>query len=523
MDTVTEDIMTNKTQSWLQSRNDQIDYEIVLDDMLKCFRRNWWKILLVVILSCTLSYIGARALYRPTYTATSTFIVKSKNSAGHDRNRYNSAVTAQLGKVFPYLLESELMTKLVAEDLGTDSVPGRISAEALEGTSLITLKVQTDNPQLSYDVLQSVVRNYPEVSSYVTGDLDMELMDESGVPKAPSNPSKARLYAALGGAVAIGAIVILLFLYAVTRLTVRSEKDLKVLFNVPALGSVPRVQQKKRSKRQRQRVAVDEKNIPYFFIESFRGIRNRLEKEAAEHHLKTILVTSALPSEGKSTVAANLALSLAHKDRKVILVDADLRNPSVGLTIRIGKFRAGINEVLKREAALETALVPYEGNANLRFLPGHGSITNTAELLNGEQSRRLLARLREMADYVIIDTPPSAVVSDASIMARYTDGAVFVVRQDYSKLDSLQEGMEMLAGTGVHVLGTILNMTEASVFSGGYGYGYYQYGHYGRYGYSSRYGYYGKKSGYGYGYGYGEKTKTEEKSEKKEQKKESKK
>ena len=84
MDTVTEDIMTNKTQSWLQSRNDQIDYEIVLDDMLKCFRRNWWKILLVVILSCTLSYIGARALYRPTYTATSTFqaLLEGKRSPG---------------------------------------------------------------------------------------------------------------------------------------------------------------------------------------------------------------------------------------------------------------------------------------------------------------------------------------------------------------------------------------------------------------------------------------------------------
>ena len=512
-----EDIMTDKTQSMVQPGSSQIDYEVVLDDMLKCFIRNWWRILALISLVCALTYAGARMVYHPIYTSSSTFIVKSRNSAGHDRNQYNSAVTAQLGKVFPYLLTSDLMTKLVAEDLGTDGVPGKISAEALEETSLITIRAEASKAKLSYDILQSVVRNYPEVSAYVTGDLDMELMDETGVPSEPSNPPRFRQYAALGGLAAIGVVLIILFLYAVTRMTVRSEKDLKVLFNVPALGSVPQVRFKKRSGRKDKRVAVDEKNIPYFFIESFRTIRNRLEKEASENRLKTILVTSSLPSEGKSTVAANLAVSLAHKDRKVILVDADLRNPSVGKVLGLPSVKAGTAEVLRWEVPLEKALVPYANNEKLLILPGHGSLGNPTELLNREAAHGLWERLKKMADYVIIDTPPSAVVSDASIIAKYTDGAVFVVRQDYAKLDSLQEGMEMLAGTGTRVVGTVLNGTEASVFSGGYGYGYYQYGRYGRYGYSGKYGYYGRKSGYGYGYGYGygEGHSKEESSEKK--------
>ena len=511
----TEGIMTDKAQSITRPGSGQLDYEVVLDDMLKCFIRNWWKILAAISLVCALTFAAARMVYKPVYASSSTFIVSSRNSAGHERNKYNSAVTAQLGKVFPYLLTSDLMTKLVAEDLGTDNVPGKISAEALEGTSLITIRVEAEKARLSYDILQSVVRNYPEVSAYVTGDLDMELMDETGVPSQPSNPPRFREYAALGGAAAIAVVLIALFLYAVTRMTVRSEKDLKVLFNVPALGSVPQVRFKKRSGRKEKRVAVDEKNIPYFFIESFRTVRNRLEKEAAENGLKTILVSSALPSEGKSTVAANLAVSLAHKDRKVVLVDADLRNPSVGRVLGLAPAEAGTGEVLRWEVPLEKALVPYENNANLRILPGHGSLGNPAELLNREAAHGLLERLKKMADYVIIDTPPSAVVSDASIIAKYTDAAVFVVRQDFAKLDSLQEGMEMLAGTGTRVLGTVLNGTEASVFSGGYGYGYYQYGHYGRYGYSGRYGYYGKKSGYGYGYGYGENQSKDESSGKK--------
>ncbi|MBQ4045601.1 MAG: polysaccharide biosynthesis tyrosine autokinase [Lachnospiraceae bacterium] len=503
--------MTNETQSLIQSRNDNIDYGIVLDDMLKCFFRNWWKILAIISMSCLVAYISAKALYRPVYSAASTFVVSSNNTGGYDRNQYNSTVTSQLGNVFPYLLKSDLMTKLVAEDLGTDSIPGTISAEALPGTSLITLTAKSGDAQLSYDILQSVVKNYPEVSAYVIGDVKLDFMDETGIPENPSNPPRFRMVAAIAGALAAMAAVILLFLYAVTRLTVRSEKDLKILFNIPALGSVPRVHFKKRSGKKEHRIAVDEKNIPYFFIESFRTIRNRLEKEVAENQLQTILVTSALPSEGKSTVAANLAVSLSHKDRSVILVDLDLRNPSADKVLRIEKPQSGVSEVLRGEAKLKDVLISYGKKGNLRILPGHGSISNPSELLNAEILQKLMAELKKEADFILIDTPPSAIVSDASIIAKYVDGGLFVVRQDYAKLDSLQEGMEMLAGTGLHVIGTILNGTESSVFSGGYGYGYYQYGHYGRYGYSGKYGYYGGKNGYGYGYG--EKTESDEQSD----------
>lgn len=493
--------MTNETQAWIEERNGEVDYLVVLDDMLKCFARNWWKILALISVTCTITFMIARIIYKPVYRATSTFIVSTSNSAGHDRNQYNSTVASQLGNVFPYLLTSDLMNKLVAEDLGTDTMGGSISAEVLKGTSLITLKAESDDAQRAYDILQSVVRNYPEVSSYVIGDVELRLMDESGVPQFPSNPPRFKFYAGLGGFTALGAALLALFLYAITRLTVRSEKDLKVLFNVPALGSVPNVYAKKRSDNKKFRIAVDEKNIPYFFVESFRTIRNRLEKEVSGKDMHTVLVTSSLPSEGKSTVAVNLALSLSHKDRRVILVDGDLRNPSVIKALQIEGGHAGIMDILTGRTKIQEALFPYKNNDKLLIIGGAGSVSNPPEYLSSDAFRSMIEQLKAMADFVIIDTPPSAVVSDAAIIAKYTDGCLFVVKQDYAKLDSLQEGMDMMNGTGTHVVGTVLNGTEASVFSGGYGYGYYQYGgYYGRYGYNRR-GYYGR--GYSYGYGYG--------------------
>ena len=502
--------MTNETRSLIESRSDHIDYMVVLDDMFKCFANNWWKFFALVSAVCGITFLVAKTIYTPVYRATSTFVVNSMNSAGHDRNQYNSTVTSQLGNVFPYLLSSDLMTKLVAEDLGTEAIGGNISAEVLKGTSLITLKAEAEDAQLAYDILQSVIRNYPEVSAYVIGDVELKMMDESGVPKAPLNPPRFRFYAAVGGLGAIGISLLFLFLYALTRMTVRSENDLKVLFNVPTLGSVPFVRVKKRSHKKSLRIAVDEKDVPYFFIESFRTIRNRLEKEASESKLNTILITSALPSEGKSTVAVNLALSLAHKDRSVILVDGDLRNPSVEKALQIEGSKTGIQDVLTGQLEIRDALISYANNDKLQILPGHGNITNPLEYLSSDVFRTMLEELKGMADYVIIDTPPSAIVSDASIIAKHTDGCLFVVRQDYSKLDSLQEGMDMVSGTGTHVVGTVLNGTESTLFSGGYGYGY---GHYGKYGYS-RHGYYGGKYGYGYGYGYGKKN--AEETEKKE-------
>ena len=170
-DMAMEVIMTNETQSLIESRSDHIDYMVVLDDMLKCFANNWWKILALVSVVCGITFMAARSIYSPIYRATSTFVVNSMNSAGHDRNQYNSTVTSQLGNVFPYLLSSDLMTKLVAEDLGTEDIGGSISAEVLKGTSLITLKAEAADAQLAYDILQSVIRNYPEVSAYVIGDV----------------------------------------------------------------------------------------------------------------------------------------------------------------------------------------------------------------------------------------------------------------------------------------------------------------------------------------------------------------
>ena len=260
---------------------------------------------------------------------------------------------------------------------------------------------------------------------------------------------------------------------------------------------MPSVVFKKRSRSREPVVALDEEGIPFSFVESMRTIRHRVEREAQKYGAKTILVTSALQSEGKTTTAVNLAIALANRKHNVLLIDGDLRNPSVCASLGLEPAENGMVDLLSEKCSLNEVLMPYKNRKHLVLIPGGKPIDNPTALWSSDCARELMAKLRDNCDFVIIDTPPSAIVSDSSLIARYSDGCVFVVRQDYAEIDTLREGIEMLGGTNCKLLGCVLNHAEA----GGSGYGYGRYG-YGRYGYG-RYGY-GK---YGYGktsYGYGE-------------------
>ena len=471
---------------------EKIDFSAMIDDLWKAFRRFWWLILLVISVMASAFFFVSRWRYKPVYTAYSTFTVKTAEALGYSSTTYNQTVATQLGEVFPYILTSDVMQKLVAEDIGMEQVPGKIKATALESTNLITLSVEADNGQLAFDILQSVIRNYPKVSNYVIGNIVLNPMDESGVPTTPSNRINFRRNARNGAALGLLLCIIGMILYVNTRMTIRTEEDLRKAFNIPYLGSIPFAKLKKRSRKTKGGLTIDAKGAPYIFIESVRTVRNRIEREAAQNNVKTILVTSALPMEGKTTVAANLAISLARKERRVILVDADLRSPNVAETLGMEKAEHGFAELLTGEAMLKDVIVPYKDLKMLYVIQGSQADRDPSDLLNAGTLSSVISKLKKAADYVIIDTPSSAVVSDAAAVARYADGGVYVVRQDSTKVDILQEGMELFPGSGVKMLGCVLNATEAGLTGSGYGYGNYGYG---------RYGGYGKKYGYGYAYG----------------------
>lgn len=480
-----EDIMENRAKNNTDTL-ELLDITIILDDMWRGFKKFFWLCLLLIIAFSVLFFMRARSSYSPRYEAYSSFVVQAKTAFNYGSS-YDGTVAQQLSRTFPYIITSDVLNEVVAESLGMDSVPASITADAMEDTALFTIRVRAAKPQLAYDVLQAVIENYPSVAEYIIGDTELTMIDESGVPQSPVNEPAFMEEAGQGTITGIVLSLVFLLVYAVTRRTVRREKDLASKVSLEFLGGIPQVQFKKRRKKKQQLILLDGKERIPVLGESLRTIRARVLKEIGDSSIKKILITSAAAGEGKTTFAVNFAISLARKGKKVILVDMDLRNPSVARTMDLKVGKEGIDTLLQKEieimpSALDDMLLSYE-DMNLKVLPGIKSVKEPTKLLATKSMGTILDLLAEQADYVVIDTPPCGVMSDASIIAKDADSAIMVVRQDYTRIDRVLFGIENVVDTGVNLLGYILNGTEIGITSYGYGYGY--------------------NYGYGYGYGYG--------------------
>ncbi len=473
----------DKTENQEKTEEGLWDISVIVDDAFKGLRRYWILLLVMASLCASLFYFRAKSTYVPKYNASMTFIVNTTLAVNYNAEYYNKATASQIAKTFPYIISNTALQHIIADDLGVSEIPGTIDAKAMEDTNLITISVIANEGNMAYDILQSVIRNYQQVAKAVIGETELNVVDETGIPTEPVNSDSARSAAKKGFLIGLAIDAVILLLYAMTRKTIRREEDLKKLLNVKCLGAIPRVKLKKRSDREKNRVMIDNRGVSYGFIEATRTVRTRIERDAAETGARVYMVSSAVTGEGKSTVASNLALSLAGKGKKVLLIDLDLRNPSVTEVLGIKDVKKGLIDVLTDKAYLMEVITDY-GQSGLKVLPGGEPVRTTARILSNQRIELLFESLRRAADYIIVDTPPSGLLMDAAQIVKWVDAGIFVVRQDYAPVERILDGIEMLSDTGLRLAGCVMNYTEAGITGYGYGYSYgrYGYGKYGKYG-----------------------------------------
>ena len=466
----------------------RISLLVLVDDFLREAKR-------LLVLGVALAVLFAACLtgyryssFTPVYEAYASFTVRVANPLYASVHTYNASTAEQMAKTFPYILTSTVLQERVKEHLDVDYLPS-ISASSMQSSNIFTLRVRDTDPERAYQVLEAVITCYPEVADFVLGPTVMVLLDESGVPSAPANSFSAASAVKQGAVIGLAIWAVIVLLVALTKTTVHSEEELKDLLSVTCLGQVPAAKVSAKY----PCPLISEKRDRSGFGESIRLLRLRMEKELAGQEKKVLMVSSAIPGEGKTTVAVNLAISLAMKGNKVLIIDCDTRNPSVARALRM-KNQKGFAEFISGEIATQ-GLIWNTKVENLTVITGgvRGKETN----LDSRASKRaaqLIASARKVYDYVILDTPPCSLLADASEMARMADCALLVVRQDFAARDQILDGVQSLSESGLPLLGCVLNGVQSRL-SSGYGYGY---------------GGYGSGYGYGYGYGYGNK---DEKSE----------
>ncbi|WP_040194957.1 CpsD/CapB family tyrosine-protein kinase [Clostridium culturomicium] len=193
--------------------------------------------------------------------------------------------------------------------------------------------------------------------------------------------------------------------------------------------------------------------------ESYRTLRTNIQYSSFDEDYKVIVITSSEPGEGKSITAGNLALSLAQGDKKVILIDCDLRKPSIHKKFKLSNT-LGLSDVIVEKESVTN--VGYKYNKNLTVLTSGKIPPNPAEMLGSKAMTALLDALKKVFDYVIIDTPPVQAVTDAQILSAKADGTILVVRAEKTKKDSVHNSVGLLKKVNANIIGTVLNGLEAS-------------------------------------------------------------
>lgn len=467
----------------------KIDIVDLMQDAIKGLKRFWWLVVGLALIFGAQSYFTVSTGYVPEYVASATFAVSCK---GNESDFLNKETAEQMAEVFPYILRSGVLENEIALDMGLESMPGSISMSVEEGTNLFTISARASDAQVSYELLQATLRQYPEVAKFVIGEIEMDLLDETGVPKDSGLDytirGSVKEGAMKGAIIGLGIIAV----YVLTRKTVKSRKNLKNTVNLSDYGSIPFVALKKRKKKN-VNVAVNLKNerVSRVYLEAIRKLRIKVMKEMEQGEHRSLLVTSSIPGEGKTTIASNLALTIAKQGKHVILVDCDPRNPSVASVMDEKEVHPGIGAVLKNQVSLKEALTEEEiSGGRLQILYGGKPDTSVAKLLGTKQMEALIKVLERQADIVILDTAPAELLADASALAKYVDAALYVVKQDYAKKGQIRNGVQALSMSGIEIIGSVFN-ADKSRKSGGYGYGY-GYKNYGSY-YGYGYGYYGNR------------------------------
>jgi succinoglycan biosynthesis transport protein ExoP len=392
-------------------------------------------------------------------------------------------VTARLRGDYQAALQRENMLHAALEQQKQEA--NKLNESAIEYN---LLKRDVDTNRTLYDNLLEKLKEAGVMAGLRSNNF--RIVDTARVPTGPSEPNLPRNLAfalALGLTTGVG----LAFLLEGMDNTVRTPEQAQAISALPSLGMIPLGSRTTTEIGTRQRLSlaaskeavelVTQSRPKSQMAESYRALRTSLLLTSVGGPPRVILVTSALPQEGKTTTSINVAIVLAQKGTRVLLVDADLRRPSIHKTLGMGP-RSGLSNVLTGNTDLEQAIVRSAILPNLFLLPAGTPPPNPAELLASGNMKDVLAQLREQYDHIVIDTPPTLSVTDAVVMSSRADRVILVIRSGQTTKQALRRARDLLLQVNAKLCGVLMNAVDLNSpdyyyyyeYQGKYGHGYYE-------------------------------------------------
>lgn len=434
-------------------------------DYLNALRRRW---LVVLVLALIGASVGAYfAISTPSqYRATSSVYVTAQRASSSQEVFAGNEFSVAAVQSFIQLATMPAVLKPAIDELGLHESPARfaksVSATSQSDTVIIDITA-TDgsaarSAAVSRAVADSLVREASALAPRADGRpaLSLTVVSAAETPAVPFAPSRP-LFVVIGLVLGLAAGVLVALLRAVFGNQVTSERDLARATDAPVLGRIGRF----------SGTAVIRRDPLSAVAEEYRRIRTNLEFADIDAAARVVVITSAQPGEGKSTTALNVALAMAESSQKVLLVDADLRKPSVAVNTGLDGS-VGLTTVLLGRARLTDAVQDF-GDTGLKVLPSGELPPNPSQLLGSAAFARLVETLRKDYDYVVVDAPPLIPVTDALKLVPLADGAVLVALNRSTRVGEFARAVESLELINATLLGVVLNQAQVLVKQAYYG------------------------------------------------------
>ncbi len=350
---------------------------------------------------------------------------------------------------------------------------------------LAALERDVESNRKLYDTFFNRIRETDETDGLESANA--RISDKAVPAGSPAKPKKALIVALAFLAGLIGSVLVA-FLREQMDDTVKGTEEIESRVGVPLVGIIPLIKAGILGRKKKIPLSPFEiKDKKGTFVESIRTIRTSLCLDSLDNPHKKVVITSSIPGEGKSTMAINLAHSLSQIE-KVILIDADMRRPTVAKAFGISLDHPGLADYLKAETREEAVhisecVVRNLNDTNLDVLPCGELPENPLELLASSRFSRLLEKLGEHYDRVIIDCAPTQAVSDALIVSKQADTVIYAIKSHHTTMVLVRRGVQRLRQVGAHILGTVVTQVDVDKISS-YGDDYYYQGYYDYYGYS---------------------------------------
>jgi succinoglycan biosynthesis transport protein ExoP len=435
-------------------------------------------------------------------------LIQKKQTASEE---YNDALS-QYGPNFPKVVRLQAQLKDIDQLIKKENVNtlNRIEIDYREAMQRETMLVQALDQQkleanamaermVEYNILKreaeasktlydGLMTKLKEVGiSSALKSSNIRVVDPAMIPAYPSRPAKARNIALSFLVGLVGGIGLALMREYLDN-TVKTPDDIETLARLPSLAVVPQFAGSNGNGKRKllngisangheKRIELVAQHLPKSQMsEAFRALRTSLLLSQPGRPPQVILVTSALPREGKTTAAANLAVTLAQLGDSTVLVDADLRKPGVGrlLNMTSGKY-AGLSSYLAGVSSLDLVIVPHPDIPNLAAIPTGPLPPNPADLLSSHKLSEAIAELRTKFKFVVIDSPPIMAATDAVILSVQTDGVLLVVRSGETPKEAFTRTRDLLVSVKCHILGVVLNAVDSGAPDYYYSYRYYPY------------------------------------------------